>query len=53
MAPPARGKSAARLRYYLIWTYLLGSAAAGPGVTFLLIGLGLEFSFQQWIQSQI
>src|SRR5207245_3773069 len=49
MAPPARGKSAARLRYYLIWTYLLGSAAAGPGVTFLLIGLGLEFAFQQWI----
>jgi adenylate cyclase len=48
-APAARGKSAARLRYYLIWTYLLGSAAAGPGVTFFLIGLGLEFSFTQWM----
>jgi adenylate cyclase len=48
-APPARGTSAARLRYYLIWAYLLGSAAAGPGVTFFLIGLGLEFSFQQWM----
>ena len=44
-----RTRSSARLRYYLIWTYLLGSAAAGPGVTFFLIGLGLEFSFTQWM----
>jgi adenylate cyclase len=48
-AAPVAGRSAARLRYYLIWTYLIGSAAAGPGVTFFLIGLGLEFSFQQWM----
>src|SRR5688572_1445855 len=42
------GTSAARLRYYLVWTYVIGSAAA-VAVTFLLIGLGLEFTFWQWV----
>lgn len=47
-AAPRAAPSAARLRWYLIWTYLIGSAAA-VGVTFFLIGLGLEFTFHQWI----
>ncbi|MBM3218471.1 MAG: GAF domain-containing protein [Candidatus Rokubacteria bacterium] len=46
--PTTRGTSAARLRYYLVWTYVIGSAAA-VAVTFFLIGLGLEFTLQQWI----
>jgi adenylate cyclase len=31
-----------------VWTYVIGSAAA-VAVTFLLIGLGLEFTLRQWI----
>jgi hypothetical protein len=41
----AAGKSAARLRKYLVWTYIIGSAAA-VAVTFFLVGLGLEFSLR-------
>jgi hypothetical protein len=47
-AAAGAGTSAARLRWYLIWTYIFGSAAA-VAVTFFLIGLGLEFSLLQWM----
>ena len=33
---------------YLVWTYVWGSLAA-IAVTFLLIGLGLEFTVEQWL----
>jgi adenylate cyclase len=46
--PLVTGNAAGLLRRYLIWTYIIGSAAA-VSVTFLLIGLGLEFSVRQWI----
>jgi adenylate cyclase len=45
---PGGGRSAPRLLWYLIFTYMLGSLAA-VAVTFLLIGLGLEFSPGQWL----
>ncbi|MGH7388051.1 MAG: adenylate/guanylate cyclase domain-containing protein [Candidatus Rokuibacteriota bacterium] len=39
--------SAARFRWYLVWTYVYGSAAA-VAVTFFLVGIGFEFSLRQW-----
>ncbi len=41
------GTSATRLLWYLVWTYVLASAAA-VGVTFFLVLLGLEFTLRQW-----
>ena len=41
------GTSAARLLGYLVWTYVLASAAA-VGVTFFLVLLGFEFTLRQW-----
>ena len=43
----AAGTSAARLLWYLVWTYVLASAAA-VAVTFFLILLGFEFTLRQW-----
>ena len=43
----AAGTSAARLLWYLVWTYVLASAAA-VGVTFFLVLLGFEFTLRQW-----
>ncbi len=44
---PGGDGAAARLSWYLTVTYVIASMAA-VGVTFLLIGLGLEFSLRQW-----
>jgi adenylate cyclase len=41
------GTSAARLLWYLVWTYVLASAAA-VAVTFFLVLLGFEFTLRQW-----
>ena len=41
------GTSAAHLRWYMVGTYMLASAAAVL-VTFALVLLGLEFSLRQW-----
>jgi adenylate cyclase len=45
--PPPR-ESAGRLRWRLIWLYILGSAAAVV-VTFALVLIGLEFTTRQWL----
>ena len=42
------GTSAARLRWYMVGTYVLASVAA-VAVTFALVALGLEFSLRQWL----
>jgi adenylate cyclase len=42
------GTSEARLRWYLVGTYVLASVAA-VAVTFFLVYLGLEFSLRQWV----
>jgi adenylate cyclase len=47
VAAVTAGTSAARLLWYLIWTYVLASAAA-VGVTFFLVLLGFEFTLRQW-----
>ncbi len=39
--------SAAQFRWYLVWTYIYGSAAA-VAVTFFLVGIGFEFTLRQW-----
>src|SRR5262249_28892365 len=39
---------AKRFLMYLVWTYVAGSMAA-VAVTFLLVGIGLEFTLQQWL----
>ena len=41
------GTSATRLLRYLVWTYVLSSAAA-VAVTFFLVLLGFEFTPRQW-----
>jgi adenylate cyclase len=41
------GTSATRLLWYLVWTYVLASAAA-VAVTFFLVLLGFEFTLRQW-----
>jgi adenylate cyclase len=41
------GTSAARLRWYMVGTYVLASVAAVI-VTFSLVGLGFEFTLRQW-----
>ena len=41
--PPARA-----FLMYLVWTYVWGSLAA-IAVSFLLVGLGLEFTLAQWL----
>ena len=45
--PVTAGTSAARLLWYLVWTYVLASAAA-VAVTFFLVLLGFEFTLRQW-----
>jgi adenylate cyclase len=42
------GTSAARLRWYLVGTYVLASVAAVI-VTFSLVALGFEFTLRQWV----
>jgi len=42
------GTSAARLRWYMVGTYVLASVAAVL-VTFSLVGLGFEFTLRQWV----
>ena len=42
------GISAARLRWYMVGTYVLASVAAVI-VTFSLVGLGFEFTLRQWV----
>jgi adenylate cyclase len=42
------GNSAARLRWYMVGTYVLASVAAVI-VTFSLVGLGFEFTLRQWV----
>ncbi|HEU4371810.1 MAG TPA: adenylate/guanylate cyclase domain-containing protein [Methylomirabilota bacterium] len=44
MAPST---SSARLVWYLVWTYVIASAAA-VAVTFFLVFLGFEFTLRQW-----
>src|SRR5688572_5686546 len=48
VAPVTAGTSAARLRWYMVGTYVLASVAA-VAVTFALVALGLEFSLRQWL----
>jgi adenylate cyclase len=43
----AAAPAAAKFRMYLVWTYVFGSLAA-VAITFLLVGLGLEFTLKQW-----
>ncbi len=45
--PVTAGTSATRLLWYLVWTYVLASAAA-VAVTFFLVLLGFEFTLRQW-----
>jgi len=47
VAAVTAGISATRLLWYLVWTYVLASAAA-VAVTFFLVLLGFEFTLRQW-----